>query len=379
MKIRHAIIASASVFALLGQSAAAYSAEVLVGNIGELSGAAADIGRSHRQGIELGAEWVNANLDMAGNTVKVISEDDATDKGQALTLLNKFALDNKASIVIGTASSVLGASIAPRADELQIPMVTIAYSAEVVKDRQWVYKISDTIPNMFGAIAAYTTDVLKPAKCVRAWARDNDGYVLHAKIWGDAVSAKGVQILDDVTVLISDTDFTAAATKIVSLQPDCIYIAMSPESSANFLIQARTAGLDANTTVIGGTTMGTNFFLEAAGTAAEGVYSLAEYVPGGVNEIGARFDEAYKAKYNESPDNFAAAGFTVMQVIGHALKAAGPDPSREAIKAALATVKDIDVVIGKGNYSIVDQIGRYEMNVLQVKDGKLVPAPAKAQ
>ncbi len=375
MKIVAKLLTAASVMAMLAEADAARAKDILIGNIAELTGSAADIGKSHSQGITIGAEWINANLDMNGNKVKIVTQDDGTDKGQALTLLNKFALEDKAALVIGTASSILAASIGPRADELKIPMVTIAYSGAVVQGREWVYKISDTIPNMFGAIGDYTADILKPKACVRVWARDNDGYVLHAKIWGDRVAAKGVKILDDVTVLISDTDFTAAATKIIDLKPDCLYLAMSPESSANFLIQAKTAGLDPPTRVIGGTTMGSSAFLEAAGKAAEGTYSLSEYLPGGVNAVGAAFEKAYIAKYKEKPDNFAAAGFTLMQVIGHALKVAGPNPTNESIRSAFPKVRDIEIAMGAGQYTMAGHVGSYGMNILTVKGGKLVVAP----
>jgi branched-chain amino acid transport system substrate-binding protein len=362
---------------LLTLAAQATAAEVVVGAIAELTGAAADFGKSTARGLQVGAEWLNARKDLGGNTIKLLVEDDATDKGQALTLLNKFALRDQVAVVVGTSSSVLSASIAPRAEELKVPMITIAYSTAAVEGRPWVFKASDTIPRQFQAIANYTADVIKPKACVRVWARDNEAYVQNSKIWGDTVAAKGVKLLDDVTVLHSDTDFSAAATKIVSLKPDCMYLAMSPEGSANFLLQLKSAGLPAATKVIGGTTMGTRVFLDAAGAAAEGTYTLAEYSPGGVNELGKKFEAAYEAKFKEKPDTFAAAGFSEMLIIGEAVKRAGANPSRQAIRDAMAGIKDMETVIGRGKLSMVNRIAQYEMTVLTVKAGKLVVAPGQ--
>jgi len=369
--------AAAFAAVLLAMTTTAGAAEVVVGAIAELTGSAADFGTNTARGLQVGAEWLNARKDMSGNTVKLIVEDDGTDKGQALTLLNKFALRDNAAVIVGTSSSALSASIAPRAEELKVPMITIAYSTAAVEGRQWVFKATDTIPHQFQAIANYTADVIKPKACVRVWGRDNEAYVQNSKIWGDTVTAKGVKILDDVTVLISDTDFTAAATRISSLKPDCLYLAISPEPAANFVLQLKSAGLPATTKLIGGTTMGSRIFLGAAGTAAEGTYSLAEYSPGGVNELGKKFEAAYQAKFREKPDTFAAAGFSEMLIIGAAIKQAGANPSRQAIRDAMAGLKDLETVIGKGRLSMVNRIAQYDMVVLTVKSGNLTVAPGQ--
>jgi branched-chain amino acid transport system substrate-binding protein len=354
---------------------AAQAAEMVVGFIAELTGPIADYGKNVARGIQLGAEFLNASKDLNGHTIKLLTEDDGSDKGQALTLLEKFILRDKADVVIGTSSSVFAAAIAPRAEELKVPMITIAYATAPVQGRQWVFKATDTIPRQFQAIANYTANVIKPKTCVRVWVRDNEGYVQNAKVWGDIVSAGGVKIIDDVTVLLADTDFTAAATKIVSLKPDCLYLAMAPEGAANFILQLRSAGLDPATKVTGGSTMSTQFFLKAAGAAAEGVYTFAEYSPGGVNELGKRFESLYVAKYGDKPDSFSAAGFSEMLMIGTAIKNAGASPTRQSIRDAMAAIKDMNTVVGRGKLSMAGQIAQYEMTVLTVKGGQIIVAP----
>lgn len=64
-----------------------------------------------------------------------------------------------------------------------------------------------------------------------------------------------------------------------------------------------------------------------------------------------------------------------MTVVAHALKAAGPNPTRESLRDALAKTKDVPVVIGTGKYSYVNRIPTYGSTFLMVKDGKFVPAP----
>src|SRR5690606_29038817 len=122
----------------------------------------ANVGTQTARGIEVGVEWLNANHDMNGNTIRLMIEDNATDKAQSMTLLNKFALRDNVHVVVGTSSSILALSIAPRAEELQVPMITSAFAPAVVEGRKWVFKASDTPARMFQSIANYTADVLKP-------------------------------------------------------------------------------------------------------------------------------------------------------------------------------------------------------------------------
>lgn len=373
-KLKLGLAASVAMFAL---SASATAEEILVGVAAELTGLNANVGTQTARGIEVGVEWLNANFDMNGDTIKLMVEDNATDKAQSMTLLNKFALRDNVDIVVGTSSSILALSIAPRAEELQVPMITSAFAPGVAQGRKWVFKASDVPARMFQSIGNYTADVLKPETCVRVYARDNEAYVDQSNVWADVVKEKGVEIVDEASILLSDTDFTAVATRIVDLKPACLHLAMTPETSANFVIQTKSAGLDPETLIIGGTTMATGFFLNAAGAAAEGTYSLADYSPGGVNELGTAFEKAYEEKYGEKPDNFSAVGFAEALVIGQAIKAAGPNPSREAIRDAMASLTDVETIIGAGKLSMVDQMAQYQMNVLTVEDGKLVRAPGQ--
>ena len=64
-----------------------------------------------------------------------------------------------------------------------------------------------------------------------------------------------------------------------------------------------------------------------------------------------------------------------MTVVAHAIKAAGPNPTRELIREALSKTKDVPVVVGTGKYSYVDRIPNYGSTFLMVKDGKFIVAP----
>ena len=70
-----------------------------------------------------GVEEVNASNLLGGHKLKVLIEDTASDKPQAISLINRFSARDKALMVLGPSSSSEGVAIAPVANELQVPLL----------------------------------------------------------------------------------------------------------------------------------------------------------------------------------------------------------------------------------------------------------------
>lgn len=359
----------------LGSMGLAWADALPVGVIMELTGSNALIGTQISKGVQLATDEINGSGYLGANTIKLILDDNASDKGQALTLLNRQALRDNVVVVLGPSLTPVMAAIAPRSAELQVPIITPALSPTAIEGSTWAFKSSDVPANLFIGMAKYTTDVIKPKTCVRVFARDNDGYVSQSNVWKDYVAQRGTAVSMDLSVTSSDTDFSAISTRIVGANPECVHLAMPPEPSANLIIQLRSAGLAPNTKILTGVAQANNLFLKAAGQAAEGVYVLAEYRPGGANEEGRAFEVAYRKKFNEGPDNYAAVGYALMKLTAHAMKTAGATPTRPAIREALANLKTFTTVIGGGTLTMENRMARYDTNVLIVKGGAFAPAP----
>ena len=166
------------------------------------------------------------------------------------------------------------------------------------------------------------------------------------------------------------------ATKVVGGNQDCVFVSASGPQSANIILQLRQAGLDPATRVMGHNALASPQFVQRGGSAVEGVTLIGDWVPGGNTEFGRAFVAAYTAKYKSDPDNWAAVGYGGMRVAAAVLKAAGPNPSREAVRAAMSKAKDIKVVVGQGTYAVdADRVPHVGMNVLTVQNGKFVLAP----
>jgi branched-chain amino acid transport system substrate-binding protein len=352
-------------FALFGTTSAgvAFAEEYVVAAELALTGTYAWVGVPSRDGMLIGLDEVNRSGMLGASKIKLIIEDTASDKRQAITLLNRFEARDKALLVLGPSSSTEGLAIAPVANDLKIH-----------KSGIWAYKTPASPSVIIGAAARYAVDKLSIKTVALVFGRDNDGQVGQKNVALNYFKSHGVKILAEESVLTTDTDYLALLTKITSLNPEAMFLALTGEQAANFIVQARQGGIDPRTRFIGVPNMGADQFINIGGKAVEGAVFVADYFPGQQSAENQRFAQAYEPKHGRRPDNGAALGYTAIKIAAAAIKAAGPNPTRDSIREALKRIRDLPVILGTGQFSFDENRGaNYEGIMLTVKDGKFVP------
>jgi branched-chain amino acid transport system substrate-binding protein len=347
--------------------------EVKIGVVLSNTGTFAFVGAPVINAVKLAHEEMVAANFFGATKVTLMVEDNRSDKQEALTLINRMATRDNAIMVIGPVSTGEAMAAAPLAVDLKIPLFTTATAPDVLKAGNWIFKSTETAEQTMVPLGKFVAEKVKPKSCTYVFIRDNEGYVRQKDILRDTMKAGGVAVSGEESILAADSDFTALATKIAASKADCLYIGTPPEQGANIVIQARQAGMPASTTLVGNSGMGSARYLNAGGKVVEGTYLPAEFVPAGVNDLGKAFIANYTKKYNSAPDSWAAVGYSMMLIAGNAIKAAGPNPTRDAVRDAMAKTKDLPVVIGQGKFSIDDnRIPSFGAAVLQIKDGKWI-------
>ncbi len=373
MKHRVRTIAAAGLTAAAFAAMPAQAQEVKLGVVLSNTGTFAFVGAPVINAIKLAHEEMVAANYFGATKVTLMVEDNRSDKQEALTLISRMATRDNAVMVIGPVSTGEAMAAAPLAVDLKIPLFTTATAPDVLKPGNWIFKSTETAEQTMVPLGKFVAEKVKPKSCVYVFIRDNEGYVRQKDILRDTMKAAGVAVSSEESILAADSDFTALATKIAASKADCLYIGTPPEQGANIVIQARQAGMPANTVLVGNSGMGSARYLNAGGKVVEGTYLPAEFVPAGVNELGKAFIANYTKKYNTAPDSWAAVGYSMMLIAGNAIKAAGPNPTREAVREAMAKTKDLPVVIGQGKFSIDEnRIPSFGAVVLQIKDGKWI-------
>jgi branched-chain amino acid transport system substrate-binding protein len=351
----------------------ALAQEVKIGVVLSNTGTFAFVGAPVINAVRLAYEELMAANYFGNTKVTLMVEDNRSDRAEAITLINRMATRDQATIIIGPVSTGEAMAAAPVAVDLKIPLFTTATSPDVLKAGPWIFKSTETAEQFMTPLGTHVVQKAKPRNCFYVFIRDNEGYVRQKNVLRDVIAAGGVKTVGDESILAADSDFTALATKIVSSKADCLYVGTPPEQGANIVLQARQAGMPASTVLVGNTGMGSDRYLKAGGRAVEGTLFPAEFVPTGVNEMGRKFIAAYTKKYNMAPDSWAGVGYTMMLVTANAIKTAGPNPTRDAVRQAMARTNKLPVVIGQGTFTLdADRIPSFGAAVLTIKDGKFV-------
>lgn len=366
------LMAASALLATQMWAASAQAQEVKVGFALPFTGHYAFLGAQAKKGVELGMEEYNRTN--AGSKVKMapLLQDQTGDKTKVIALMSQFAVRDRVDLILGPIGTAEALAAAPVVNELKVPTYTTAVSTDVLKAGPWSFKMWQEPAVLMDTIADH---ILKSGvkTIVVTYMRDGDSYITFKNLVVARLKAGGVTVLSEEPQVSSDVDFSALGTKLVNLKPDAIFLGGLPEISANIVVQAKRLGLPANTRLFGIGTLSTPSFARIGGKDVEGTTIPTDYFHGTPGPVNSGFVAAYRAKYKEDPDLFAALGYQYVLIASQAIHNAGPNPTRESIRAALAKIKDLPSVLGAGRYSLDDQrVPTYGVTLVQYQGGKLV-------
>ena len=176
----------------------------------------------------------------------------------------------------------------------------------------------------------------------------------------------GADIVAQEAYLDGTTDFTAILTKFQALEPDLLYLTSMYTDGALISKQRQKLGWD-DITMMGAGSLYSPKFLELGGDAVEHVYTSCVFFPGEPRPEVQKFVKGFEERYQKTPNVFAAVAYDATNLMIHAIKQAGTE--REAIREALAQIKDFPGVTGKITFSDAGDVVK-EYRKMYVKDGK---------
>ena len=299
---------------------AAHAADIKLGVAEALSGGAAQYGVSIRNGFQLAADEINAAGGVNGNKLVLVVEDEQGKKEEAINVFKKLIFKDNVLMVFGPTLS----NSAQAADPVAQAAKTVAFGTSNTADGitsigDYVFRNSvteaDVLPATISTVKAKTG-----LKNVAVLYGNDDvftksGYDNFKK----ALEDQKIPVTTTETFAKGDVDFKAQLTKIKGTNPDAIVLSALLAEGAPIMVQARQLGL--NVPVIGGNGMNSvKIFDLAPGGASNNLWigspwSIENKAPENV-----KFIDAYKAKFNGSPDQFAAQSYDAMYIVAQALK-----------------------------------------------------------
>ena len=366
------LVAATILFAAQVTTSVSHAQEVKVGFALPFTGHYAFLGVQAKKGVELGMEEYNKSH--ANSKVKMVPvlQDQTGDKTKVTALMSQFAVREKVDLILGPIGTAEALAAAPIVNELKVPTYTTAVSTDVLKAGPWSFKMWQDPGLLMNRVA---DQIIKSGvkTIVVTYMKDGDSYITFKNLAVARLKAGGVTVLSEEPQVSGDADFSALGTKLANLKPDALFLGGLPEISANVVVQAKRLGLPATTKLFGIGTLSTPSFARIGGKDVEGTIIPTDYFHGTPGPVNAAFVNAYRAKHKEDPDLFAALGYQYTLIAAHAIDNAGPNPTRESIRAALANIKELPSVLGAGRYTLDEErVPSYGVTLVQYQSGKLV-------
>lgn len=350
----------ASAFALLSSQA---QADITIGVSMPLTGPASGLGIPCKNGFDLWPQTI------AGEKVKLIILDDASDPTQASKNARRLIAEDKVDLIIGSAATPAALAIAEVAAEGQT--VQMATSPVVLPEGKgtWTFRLPQSNAVMASGVVRHMK-TLGNIKNI-AFLGYSDAY---GESWLQEITRQGKDAgLNMVAVerfARSDTSVTAQALKIVSAHPDAVLVVASGSGAAmphKALIERGYKGKIYQTH-----SAASRDLLRLGGKDVEGAFVIAglavipEALPDShpSKKLAVDFVQKYEAKFGpETRNQFAAHTYDAMlildKVVPEALKKGktGTPEFRAALKQALENAGNVTITQGVIHYTPTDHFG----------------------
>ena len=344
------------------------SEEFAIGVILPLTGRLTDsFGTATQQGFELALDEINSAQSNGAKFKLIIKDGQSTVEG-AVEVFNELIDQEGVSVILGPSTSSQTEMAFPIAQENQVVAISPTSAARGLSALgDYVFRV------------ALTTDVLTPHGIETTHAKL--GYQRAATIYDETdlfatdadaavrevLATKGIEVTTE-TFRGGETDFSEQLTRIQALNPDVIFVSSLPPEKPWILKQGHELGITAPFII---RTL-TAADVEAAGAvAAEGAMTFVGWGAAVETPGNQAFVQDYSDKYGMEPNNYAARSYATLHILAEAI-ANAQSTDAAAIRDALASIKDLDTILGKFSFN-TDGDAVYDAKVLIVKDGELVP------
>ncbi|MGY1683774.1 ABC transporter substrate-binding protein [Geodermatophilus sp. SYSU D01176] len=338
-------------------------AEVPIGAVLSLTGAAASYGESQQRGLELAAAQL---AEKGGVTYDLRIEDDQTDPRQGITLFDQFVSDG-VSLIIGPTLSNAAVQADPIAQEAGVPVLGISNTAAGVTEiGDYIFRNSLTEAAVIPQTIATATEEFGLQDVVVMYSNDDAFTESGYEAFAAALEEQGVTVSETITFSKADTDFRALLTQAQQSDPDALVVSALIEAAIPLVTQARELGIDVP--IIGGNGFNNPRLMADAGQAAEGVVVGAAWNSASDNPENTAFLADFEAEYGAQPDQFAAQAYAGLMLVDQAVRA-NCAADRESIKQALGELENVPTVLGE--FSIDENRDAVHPAVVQVvRDGQ---------
>ena len=340
------------------------SSTIKVGGVAPLSGGVAVYGVECKNGIDLAIEEINAAGGINGKTLEFICEDDEGDPAKSVNAYKKLVTNDGVEYVIGSLTSGCTIALTNLAQNQKILQIAPAATATAVTDAgNYIFRACFIDPFQGCVGGKFAFENLSAKKAAILYDIGNDYSVGLTENFESEFTKLGGSIVSKESYATGDKDFNAQLTKIKAAKPDVVYLPDYYGTVALIAKQLRAQGID--TPIVGAD--GWDGLTENAGDEVLNGYYSNHYAEDSDSPAVQKFVGSFKAKYNKSPNSFAALGYDSVYMLKDAILKAGTTDG-EKVRAAFETT-DGDYVTGHITFDEKRNPVKSAVMIQLVKDG----------
>lgn len=351
MNRRGAVGAALAIAALAALPATAQTpAEIKIGGVLSLTGPAASLGIPARNTLELLPRTI------AGQPVRLIILDDASDPAAAVRAARRLIDEEKVDAIIGPSITPTSLALLEVIAPARTPMISLAGSAiissPVEGPKQWAFKLAPEEPTMGAYI--FRNMEMNNQRTV--------GFIGFNDAFGESfinamkqiAQQRNVRVVGDERYNRTDTSVAAQALRLVAASPDAIIIGASGTPGVTPILELRRLGFRGAIYINQG--MANPDVLRVGGRDLDGVMMavspvlVAEQLPDAnpVKAAALRYAQAYEGRHGAASRNLFGAtawdAFLILEgAVPSALRAGQPGTPefRTALRDGMRATRDL--------------------------------------
>ena len=350
--------------------------EIIIGTVTDLSGVTAIQGVNNANAIRLLFDEANAKGGINGRKIRYIVEDSQYQVPRAVQAMNKLLNNDKVFMTLQDGGTPMNNATWPMAIDKDTPKLLPLTAARSMYEPYHRLKFSQTssyVDQMRAGTKYFVEQRGKKAICVMYQDTDFGKDVLAGVTL--QTEAENLKIVATTAHKPTDTDFTAAVTKLHEAKCDLLMLGTIVRDTMIIVSTVKKTGWDVD--LLGQAASYDTAIATAPGGVGEGFYSMTPtlYVyPDDprpeIRDLMAR----YRARYGIDINYIGQTGVSVAQIALEALRRAGRDLTVDSLVTAMESLHEFTDIYGNTySFGPNQHHGSTKAFLAVVKDGRWVP------
>jgi len=350
--------------------------EIIIGTVTDLSGVTAIQGVNNANAIRLLFDEANAKGGINGRKIRYVVEDSQYQVPRAVQAMNKLLNNDQVFMTLQDGGTPMNNATWPMAIEKNTPKLLPLTAARSMYEPFHRLKFSQTssyVDQMRSGVKYFVEQRGKKAICLMYQDTDFGKDVL-AGVTQQA-EAENIKIVATTAHKPTDTDFSAAVTKLREANCDLVTLGTIVRDTTIIISTVKKAGWDVD--LLGQAASYDTAVATAPGGTGEGFYSMTPTLYAypddprpDIRDLMAR----YRTRYGIDMNYIGQTGVSVAQIALEALRRAGRDLTVDSLVAAMESLHEFTDIYGNTySFGPNQHHGSTKAFLAVVKDGRWVP------